>query len=148
MVGVLSNALLNTIKTIAQQVNEDGKPSGIVFGTVIGLQPLQIQITQSLILDEDFLVLTHNVLDHYVDISVSHYTVNDAFLDTTHTNPHSGTVRFDSTHKHAYKGRKKIMLHYGLRMGEKVMLIRDQGGQKFIVLDRVDDPITEGEWIE
>mgnify|MGYP003291447016 FL=1 len=140
-------ALLNTLKAIAQQVNEDGKPSGIVFGTVISTEPLQIQLNQSLILDEDFLVLTHNVLDHYVDITVSHYTVNDAFLDTTHAHPHAGTNSFDSHHKHAYQGRKKIMLHYGLRNGEKVMLIRDQGGQKYVVLDRVEDPITEGEWI-
>lgn len=149
MVGVLSNNdLLNTLKAIAAQVNEDGKPTGIVFGTVIAETPLQIQINQSLIIDEDFLVLTHNVMDHYVDITVSHYTVNDAFLDTTHAHPHAGVNSFDSHHMHEYSGRKKIMIHYGLKSGEKVLMIRDQGGQKYIVLDRVTEPITEGEWIE
>lgn len=148
MVQDLSNELLNTLKTIAMQVNQDSKPAGVIIGTVTAIDPLQIQINQSLIIDQDFLILTHNVVDHYVDISVSHYTVNDAFLDTTHAHPHAGVNSFDSHHKHAYQGKKKIMLHYALKVGEKVLLLQDQGGQKFIVLDRIEDPITEGEWIE
>lgn len=148
MVQDLSNELLNTLKTIAMQVNQDSKPAGVIIGTVTAIDPLQIQINQSLIIDQDFLILTHNVVDHYVDISVSHYTVNDAFLDTTHAHPHAGVNSFDSHHKHAYQGKKKIILHYALKVGEKVLLLQDQGGQKFIVLDRIEDPITEGEWIE
>ena len=46
-----------------------------------------------------------------------------------------------------YKGRKKIMMHYSLRKGEKVVLIRQDGGQLYYILDRIDDPIVEGEWI-
>lgn len=147
MVRVLSNQLLNTIKAIASQVNQDAKPAGLIIGTVTAIDPLQIQINQSLIIDQDFLILTHNVTDHYVDVSVSHYTVNDAFLNTTHAHPKAGTNSFDSHHKHAYQGKKKIMLHYALQVGEKVLLLQDQGGQMFIVLDRINDPITEGEWI-
>lgn len=32
---------------------------------------------------------------------------------------------------------KSYKVHLGLKAGEKVMLIRVQGGQKFIVLDRI-----------
>ena len=39
------------------------------------------------------------------------------------------------------------MMHYSLRKGEKVVLIRQVGGQLYYILDRIDDPIVEGEWI-
>jgi hypothetical protein len=33
--------------------------------------------------------------------------------------------------------RQNVTIHLGLKSGEKVMLLRVQGGQQFIVLDRV-----------
>lgn len=33
--------------------------------------------------------------------------------------------------------RQNVTIHMGLKSGEKVMLLRVQGGQQFIVLDRV-----------
>lgn len=131
---------------IAQEAAEDGKPTAIVYATVISASPLRIQIDAKLTLEENNLVLTNNVKDHYVDITVNHLTVADNHLNTTHSHPDAGSASFDSTHDHAYQGRKKIMIHYGLKLGEKVILIREQGGQKYIVLDRVDVPICEGEW--
>ena len=50
-------------------------------------------------------------------------------------------------HKHEYKGRKKITLHYGLKVGEDVVLLKVQGGQTYIVLDRYKAPETQGEWL-
>lgn len=43
----------------------------------------------------------------------------------------------DVSHSHSYSGRKKFTVHNGLKKGEKVILIRMQGGQKFVVLDRM-----------
>ena len=39
------------------------------------------------------------------------------------------------------------MMHYSLRKGEKGVLRRQDGGQLYYILDRIDDPIVEGEWI-
>lgn len=139
--------LVQTIKMIAQEAAEDSKPTGIIYATVITVSPLRIQVDAKLTLEENNLVLTNNVKDHYVDITVNHLTVADNHLNTTHSHPDAGSASFDSTHDHAYRGRKKIMLHYGLQVGEKVILIREQGGQKYIVLDRIETPITEGEWV-
>ena len=50
-------------------------------------------------------------------------------------------------HKHEYKGKKKILIHYGLKEGEKLALIRIQGGQMYYIIDRLENPIVEGEWI-
>jgi len=50
-------------------------------------------------------------------------------------------------HKHEYKGRKKIMIYNGLKPGERVIIIRFQEGQKFLVVDRVCDHTVEGQWL-
>ena len=118
-----------------------------MFGTVDSISPLKIQVEQRLTLTEEDLILTKAVVDHWVDIEVSHFTVEDDFLDTTHGHPNAGPASFDSTHKHGYQGRKKIKIYNGLLPGEKVILIRLQGGQRYIVLDRINDHTVEGEWV-
>ncbi len=50
-------------------------------------------------------------------------------------------------HAHEYKGRKKVLLHYGLKQGESVLLVRMQGGQKYLVLDRIGEVPIKGEWV-
>lgn len=132
------NELVQVIKQIAGEAIEAGKPAGITYGEVINISPLEIRIEQKLILPEEFFKLTKAVTDHYVDITVSHITENRA--------GGSGDPAFAS-HNHDYLGRKKIMIHNGLQVGEEVILLRVQGGQRFIVLDRVFDHITEGQWL-
>ncbi len=42
-----------------------------------------------------------------------------------------------ASHFHRYTGKKKYRVHNGLTLGEKVILIRFSGGQRFLVVDRV-----------
>lgn len=146
-----------TIKMIALNQFESLQPTDVMFGQVIATNPLEIMIDQKNVIPEDFLVLTNMVKDHSVDMTISMQTVEDNYLDEkamTHTHgngnlgsPTTGTDDFDTTHKHDIKGKKKIVLHYGLQVGEYVIIIRQQGGQRYIVLDRVNVPITGGEWL-
>lgn len=138
--------MIEIIKQSALEAVKAEKPCQVMFGTVTSTSPLEIQIDQKLTLTQDYLILTKAVLDHEVDIEVNHYTVNDDFLNTTHSHPDAGVNSFDSHHKHQYQGRKKIMIYNGLLPGEKVILIRLQGGQKYIVLDRINDHTVTGEW--
>lgn len=142
-----SEGFFSAIKKAAMDANEASQPMAVLYGTVKQEKPLEIRVNQKMTLKEKQLHLTHAVRDYEVDIEVSHYTVNDAFLKTLHDHPGVEENSFDSTHKHAYKGRKKIKIYNGLKEGEEVILLRYPGGQEFLVLDRVKDPITEGEWI-
>ena len=137
------NNLLKAVKEAAKQCNEESNPTGIYFGEVLSVEPLSVLVEQKLTLTEEFLTLTHAVKDYYVDITVSHYT-------QPHTHAHGSNCggTFEHTHKHEYKGKKKIMLHHGLKVGEQVILLRAQGGQNYIIIDRVNDPICEGEWLD
>jgi hypothetical protein len=130
--------MVELIKQAALEASEAGKPTKSVFGEVITVDPLSINIEQKLTLPAEFFILTRAVLNHYVDISVSHITEDRG--------GGSGDPAFAS-HNHDYTGVKKIMIHNGLQIGEQVILIQVQGGQKYIVLDRVFDHIVGGQWL-
>lgn len=140
--------MIEVIKQIVENMNEQSKFSKLEFGTVESVGPLKIRIDQKKVLEQSDLILSHLVRDYYVDITVQHST--DSIYggwDTTHSHPGAGDNVIPIDHEHEYKGRKKIMIHNGLRVGEKVVLIRQTGGQLYYILDRIEDPIVEGEWI-
>ena len=111
--------LHDSIKTVAMNALEASKPSGIFFGTVLSASPLKIQVEQKMTLGAEFLVLSTLVQDFTVNMTVDHQT------------------EVEAEHLHDYKGTKAFRVHLGLKAGEKVILLRVQGGQQFIVLDRV-----------
>lgn len=123
-------------KAAVEAVNET-KPTGVVFGTVVGVTPLKINVEQKLNLEAAHLLLTDNVRDYTVEMTVEHFTEADDDLKTSHSHPDAGVASFDSTHRHAYRGRKKYTVHNGLKTGEEVILLQLPGGQKYIVLDRL-----------
>lgn len=142
-----------SIKMITLNLMESMRLSDLKFGTVVSVDPLKIKIDDKEPLDENWLVLSNMVKDHYVDVTVSMQTENDAFMNPTHTHPGcSGgstgvTSDLDVTHKHEIKHKIKMLQHYGLKLNEKVILLRMQGGEKYYVMDRVSEHICEGEWL-
>lgn len=132
--------MLEVIRRVALNAVNGGSPADYCIGVVTGVSPLRIQLDQQEeTLTEDFLILTDLVRDFSVDITVSHQTENRA--------GGSGDPSFAS-HNHDYKGRKKITVHNGLSVGESVILIREAGGQEFVVLSRVYDHTNlSGQWI-
>ena len=126
----MSRQLVSTLQKLVAQTNNAMKPSDYCLGVVETVAPLSIRIDQKDILTEDFLILTDLVRDFTVDITVSHTTENRA--------GGGGYAEFAS-HNHDYTGRKKIIVHNGLSVGESVILIQQAGGQEFIVLSRLYD---------
>ena len=132
--------LEQALKQMINNAVEYNKPSEIYAGKVDSTSPLTIRLDVNVpALEYVELILTHLVKDYEVDITVGHSTEETEIVE--------GAMTDIKKHKHEYKGRNKITIHNGLKIGEGVLLIRQQGGQKFIVLDRIDDPQTEGEWL-
>lgn len=119
---ILLNNLIEIIKKAALDAVEANKPVNVLFGVVTNISPLQINIDQKMTIDDDSLFLTNAVKDHTVEMTVDHVTEN--------------TSVGNGSHNHAYKGKKQFTVHNGLVVGEKVILLRMQGGQKFVVWDR------------
>ena len=126
------------IKQASDEMAETKKPFSLLFGTVTSEEPnLKIFVNQKLTLDEQQLILTNNVRDYtvYMSTAEDHYTETEE--DITTVPEDYGMFRI---HKHTYKGKKKWTVHLALKTGEKVILLRCDGGQKYIVLDRVEAP--------
>ena len=132
--------LVNLIKRAAVDAVEGEKPAGVLFGTVTSISPLQVNVEQRLTLGTEMLVLTSNVADYTVEMTFDHRTEPTIF-NTAHDHPCVGATvgegSFNSVHSHQVLGKKQVTVHNGLKAGEKVILLRMQGGQKFLVLDRI-----------
>lgn len=137
---------LGVMKSVAGNVQKNSELVNLVFGKVETIEPLTIRVDAQTLLIEKELILTHLVRDYEVDIEVSHQTVNDDILNTLHNHPGVPDNSFDSHHYHAYQGRKKIKIYQGLQVGEGVLMIKEQGGQRHVVIDRLNDPVVSGEW--
>lgn len=119
--------ILTEFQRIVLGVINAQKLSTVVYGTVISISPLEIQLDQKLTLKEEQLKLTRAVMDYEVEMTVEHVTENRA--------GGSGDDAFAS-HNHDYKGRKKFLIHNALIVGDKVTMIRTHGGQQYIIIDK------------
>lgn len=140
--------MIDAIKRIVDNLLERKKLMIIEYGIVEEVSPLKIRIDQKHLLYEDDLKLSHLVKNYYVDITVQHSTDSIyGYWDTSHTHPNVSSAPIPIDHEHEYKGRKKILIHNELLKGEKVILLRQQGGQMYYVVDRIVEPTVKGEWI-
>ena len=134
------NALVRAVKKAAVEAVRAENPMGVCHGTVTSISPLEITTDQKLILGEKQLILTNAVRDYTVEMTVDHVTeVISHGHSVTDTYTGGGTAQ-PVDHSHPYKGRKSFRVHLGLKMGEKVILVRCDGGQQFVVLDRWEAP--------
>lgn len=123
-----ANALVEAMKKASREEREASKPVQVYFGEVISKSPLNINVEQKMVLGENQLILTRNVTDFVTMISVNWETEDKA----------GGEEETASeTHAHRILGQKQIVVHNALETGDEVILIRQQEGQKFIVLDRI-----------
>ena len=123
--------MAEVIKKIAQGVKNENSPCNVLFGTVISTNPLEIQVEQKLRLTKEFLILTKNVRDYEVEISLN-WNTNSTNLSVQTENGNA-----DITHNHSITDKKTVKIHNTLNKNDKVILIQQLGGQKYIVLDKV-----------
>ena len=83
-------------------------------------------------LGEAQLVLCRNVTDYKTYITGGNIQ-NFYYVGTP---PNVSTLPVSPSHVHAM-GKIQVTVHNGLVVGDEVILIRQQGGQKYIVVDRI-----------
>ena len=100
--------LVRIIKRIVKETVENEKPTRVMYGKVISTNPLKVNVEQRMVLDKNFLVLSDHLTRKSTRVRI--LSTND-LVD----------VEFDNS----------------LKTNDKVILLREQGGQKFIILDKV-----------
>lgn len=100
---------IKLIKRVAIQAVKAEKLVEVSFGKVQSIDPLEILVEQKLHLGESQLILTRNVTKYPIKIAKEESNAKPV----------------------------KITVHNELVVGERVLLVRQQGGQKYIVVDRI-----------
>ncbi len=137
--------LLSEIKRAAVDAVEASKPVNVYFGEVKTVKPLTINVEQKMILNESQLILTRNVTN-FLTMAMVNWESEEEADGHFHEVSLSGldgeavegrTEAPSKKHTHMVAGQKQIMIQNGLEAGDRVILLRQQEGQKFIVLDRI-----------
>lgn len=100
--------LVRIIKRMVKETVENEKPTRVMYGKVISTNPLKINIEQRMVLDKNFLVLSDRLTRK------------------------STRIRIPSTNDQV-----DVVFDNSLKVNDRVILLREQGGQKFIILDKV-----------
>mgnify|MGYP000327059098 FL=1 len=126
-----AKGIVKKVHQAAVEAVESTKPVNVYFGEVVSVSPLKINVEQKMVLGEKQLILTRNVTDFKTKITAgnikNYYYTGDV---------NSGTAPVSPLHVHAV-GTIDVTVHNGLAVGDGVILIRQQEGQRFIVVDRI-----------
>lgn len=125
--------MLKAVKKAGIQAMEQTAPAGIMLGVVKSINPLIINVEQRLDLPAGLLLLTDNVRDYKVKLSFDNPSIKNI------VKPYSMDDVPGTDYKITFQdaAKNEITIYNGLKAGEKVLLLRVQGGQKFVVLNRV-----------
>lgn len=122
--------LVKAMKKAAVEAMNAERPVEVCFGKVLSTSPLQICVEQKLTLGKAQLILTRNVTEYrtYMEIgNIRAFYNAGALLDESSV---------DMGCKDAV-GKVEVTVYNGLAAGDEVILLRQQGGQKYIVWDRI-----------
>lgn len=111
--------LLNAIKQTALNAVDAKKPVRLEVGTVLTSNPLKIQLTQKLTLSSMQLIIPRHLTKYTVPMT---YNLECEEIES---------------HKHKIAGTTSVTIDNSLKSGDKVLLVRQDGGQKYVVFDKV-----------
>lgn len=113
--------LKDSIKTIVGDYMDASDVSTFLYGTVVSASPVSVFVNEKLTLSSEFIVIPRWLTDYEYDVEIKYPT------DT------GGSP----SHDHALTSVKKIKIKNALKPGDRVILIRQHGGQQYLILDRV-----------
>lgn len=122
--------MIEIIKQASLDAVENSNPMRIYYGLVTTTSPISIKIDQKFTIPNEFIVLTRNVTKYKTN-AIYNIKAHETEYDTPEE-PH---------HKHDVKKKiftEEITIDNSLKVGDKVIMIQAQGGQQYIVLDKVE----------
>ena len=114
-----------------------GKPSDysdVVYGTVISLKPLKVQLSNNMVLTDDFIVLGK----HIGKFKLQGKAIIKGSADMTF-HSHHDTANISKADLSFKKTSMYIEFDNSLEKGDKVTMIRLDGGQQFYLFERLGE---------
>lgn len=148
----MATGLIEIIKVAAMDAIENSKPSDLKFGTVTSVSPLKVMISNNFILPESLLIVPQHLTDYSVvtnvgsggdgnssgttgGSSVDMYVIGETLM--VNTTAGVSVIDTDSTDEVDNVDDRNLTVYNGLTVGDKVVLLRNQGGTSYLILDRI-----------
>jgi len=136
-------SLLDLIKTTAMAAFQASNPVNILVGEVIESKPLKIEVHAKLVLTDEFLLVAEHLTRHERVVSVryeypEHFSeeqIGDAAKQASSSRKNIGDSA-SNPYENYTMNFAELTVEDGLKVGDKVVLHRVQGGQRYFVSDR------------
>lgn len=112
------SGIIPIIKQAAVDAVNATQPVEFTFGTVTSVSPLKIQVTPKLVLGAGNLVLSGAVTKKSIGGTAT------------------GSTETANGHTHSVKIPVTVIIDNSLKKGDSVILVRIQGGNKYLVLEK------------
>lgn len=139
----MSTSLLGIIKEATMNTMANSQLCDLRYGKVVGVSPLKVQITNQFVLPQSLLVVPQHLTTYEIECTVAQST-EQVSGKTEESEELEGEIEPISTHTHKFSitqssggSKQKITVHNALKLGDKVALLREQGGQSYFILDRI-----------
>lgn len=118
------------MKRIVGDYDANKSGTSVIFGTVSTAKPLCVEIDKKLTLTQKFLTVAQHLTDYYIDCEITTDDIDGFFVE------HDG--RHDVEVEPGWQ-RGRILLKNHLNAGDKVIIARMDGGNQYVVLDRLPE---------
>jgi hypothetical protein len=121
----MASDLIPLIKQAAKNMIDNEQLCDLRYGRVVSTSPLKVKVTDQFIIPSSLLIVPQHLTNYKVNVNVGW---------TTNENDEPETV---DPHDHDISGTKTMTIYNALQIGDKVALLRKQGGNSYFILDRV-----------
>lgn len=136
----MSTGLIDIIKRSALAAIEAEKPCDIKYGTVIDTNPLKVRITPQFVIPKSMLIVPQHLTDYEIEVSIPREYLWQTNLIQGVNQNYKDIKCEDNTINHSHEilaDHHKVKIHNALKVGDKVAMLRQAGGQHFLILDRL-----------
>ncbi|WP_273483596.1 DUF2577 domain-containing protein [Desulforamulus ruminis] len=132
-------SLLELVKQAGVGAVEAGKPAAVLFGTVTKASPLEVNVDQRFTITEDFLIIPESLkflraCEEKFPVSLKGNFQTGPVVQEESEEQWTGDTRLYGQEVAMTRGEMPLA---PLEAGDKLILLRVQGGQQYVILDRV-----------
>lgn len=115
------SSLVNLIKEVGIKAVDSNNPVNVLFGVVVSINPLSVIVDQRFTLPEELLIIPEHMKRYEVNLSHTHDYTDDGSQRTTG------------------EALSTIVIQPGIQENDKLILLRIQGGAKYLVIGKGED---------
>jgi hypothetical protein len=132
----MSTGLIELIKRASLDAMDNAQMCDMRYGKVVSVSPLKVQVTNQFTIPASLLVVPQHLTNYEVECTITHPSIT--------ISGNTGSATAGESHKHSFSGssgettsKSTVKIHNALKVEDKVVLLRKQGGQSYFILDRI-----------